>query len=49
MVIYTVEAQDTSCGIGLSPHVAASVPVVVAEIINEVVRHTKNATFSRRR
>ena len=49
LVIYTVEAHDTSYGSGLSPPVAASVPAVVAGIIDEIDKHTKNAAFSHRR
>ena len=49
MVIYTVEAHDTSYGSGLSLPVAAAVPAVVAGIIDEIVRHTQNAAFSHRR
>ncbi|NMM89590.1 hypothetical protein B2J88_35515 [Rhodococcus sp. SRB_17] len=35
LVIYTIEAQDTGYGVGLSPTVAASVPLVVSAILAE--------------
>ncbi|WP_081830458.1 hydrogenase maturation protease [Rhodococcus sp. UNC363MFTsu5.1] len=47
LVIYAVEAGDTDIGVGLSPELAAAVPVVTAMVAAEIARFSPPGDESR--